>query len=524
MDEIIMISDDSLLLYEYDYADSSLSTQVMKYSVNSEKTQFIFDGEDFTVDYSYNSETKKLTLIVPGDSKTDLDTIVFVPYPSTKIPSDWIIKELWNEGIYDGQWLSGDSTFLLAIWNDSIFDASYDFSTGKSEFNSASFTLSSDEDTIYVHNDYESYTIVVVEFTGEKLRILSPENEIVELFYFDGDIDSIWDMKHWEGGPINGQWILNNGEYNSVWYIYSDTINMLKYNQMDSTVKHEWHNFTYVDTAKTLYIHYETSQSEFTVIQTDDTLTLNSTSETLIFFRDSTFDPKFDWDVKHDTGHHEEQKIELFFGQWLTTDSNEVFAIGPKMINIFKYIDESETLELLQYPYELSQDTLYTISSSGTSDGFFIYNATEKNLELKNEDGIAFTLMRYDGKVPLSDWNVTNNTHTHITDNEYVGNWVTTKDPIDEIVLFGPTLIQLIKYDTTDKRVDVEFHDYYIDATGEYLVILDGMDDMEMKMPISREGDKLKVTELNEDGTEGETMEFILYTGSIPHDDWEMTR
>ncbi len=524
MDEMIVILPDTLILYEYDYADSSLSTQYMKYTINSAKTQFIFDGEDFVVDYSYNSDTKKLTIITPGESETELDTIVFVPYNGTKTPSDWVIREFWNEGLYDGQWLSGDSTFLLSIHEDSLFNASYDFSTGKSEFNSSAFKLSANEDTIFVINDHESYSIIVKEFTGDKLIIISPDNETVELHRFDGDIDDIWDIKHWEGGRLNGQWILDNGEYNSVWYVYSDTIDMLKYNEMDSTVMHEWHNFTYVDTARTLYIHYETHQSQYSVNQTEDTLKLTSTSETLVFFRDSTFDPKYDWDMKNDSGHHEEQKVEPFFGQWMSNNGNEVFAIGPKMISIFKYIDQTGTLELIQHPYQLSEDTLYTITSSGTSSDFFIFNATEQNLEIKNQNGIGFTLTRYDGMIPLANWNVKNNSHSHITDNKYLGNWATTRTPLDEIVLFRPTLIQILEFDYTDKRLRVEFHDYYIDATGEYLVILDGKDDMEMKMPIIREGEKIEITELNEDGTEAKTMSFSLYSGSIPPSDWDFVK
>jgi len=683
MNEISMISEEYIVFYDYDSEYSSLWIDTIPYSVNDTKTAFLVEGKEGevqTVPFTYADGI--LTIIEPDHDDEPGETVEYIPYSGTELPETWEIKVIEEEGLYDGQWISGDSTFVLQMWGDSLFDMSYDASTKHTEWNGSKFEVNASADTLFVSNKGEVFTLAVIDYTGETLTIESPEGEIVKLTAFYGDVMDIWDMEYtggsplqkmwviltdeetipdeiliikgtsieeffydietekvemgsteywidslqnltmklkdgteerytfsiwedtlvlstgnekiiyveywgeiphpeWAGEfyerpidedsdehtPIGGQWIVDNGEYTEVWWISNEIIEMVTYNESDSSRYYEKHTFSLSADGQTVYIHFEDHKAEFSVSQTDETLVLTDSEKTLKFIRDDNFYPDKEWitedkydddqyvddkygDDQYDDDQYGDDKYgddkygddqygedqygedqfgedqfgddhkavtEPYFGQW--ENGNEVYAIGPRVISIFTYDEQTGTLMLEQLPYKKDNDKLLTISADGVSNGYYSFAVSGNELSLKDQNGGEVVLSQYEGSIPTSTWNITSNEYAHLTDHQYIGSWLSTDGDLNEIVTFGPTLITISKLED-DNSISTEYHDYYIDATGNNIIIIDGPDGNERKMAIVLEGNKIEVSKDNETDSQKGVMTFSKYDGSIPHPDW----
>ena len=466
MDEIVMLGKDSIKIYDYNYSDSSINIMAIPYSIDSINQNFIVSADSGMIDtihYEYLNSILKIA--EPDGNMSD-----FKVYSSTKLPTDWVIKNITNDTIDDSThndgiervWLSEDSLLIFEIRDDSIAIFKYNSIDSSMDVKVYSYSLNSSSDSIIIMtpNGTESYEILL----DSASLILKNSTETLPFTQYDGEmIPTFWNVKDM-GIPIMGLWVVVGDNPDIVLDIRDSSIEKITYNFTDSTVNKVNDIYHLNPSIDTLTVTDSLSDKKYGISIISDTLTLTSAAESITYARYFGPVPLSSWIIKNGGTNNGD-----ISGMWIVDNGNRdsVIQIWDDTLVIHHYIaaDSMFYTDWYNYTSSDSSDTLYLVGKSGSIN--VAVNFSGDSLQISSSTLNASLIRSTDYQFPLTDWVLTNMNPPIME--PYFGEWISPDS--QNIVTIGPKVIHIFAYDSITDSVNLIAEEHLGGKVGDTIAV-----------------------------------------------------
>ncbi len=296
--EIVMIWSDTIKIFNFISSADSLNVNIVTYAVNAEKTAFIINNEDGSpadvIPYTYYNGV--LFITEPDDS----EQLQYTAYDQKQLP--WSFSKIGYDSdedkkSIDGKWISSNQTFIVAIYNDTFENISYDPVDSVIERHVNSYYFNQANDTIILEISSTGKQYVGFHYDGDnQLTLNLSGGETIVLNRHSGSlILEWWKEKVIVTNPLIGTWALAGDTPSEILLISGSKIIGYSYSSENLSIDTSYYDYSRNTERDSITLHWSDLSMAFEYYFTNDTLILEDDDYIYTYFPYSGQIPHHSW-------------------------------------------------------------------------------------------------------------------------------------------------------------------------------------------------------------------------------------